>query len=388
MRARLPAMSQEPVPLLDLVTQYRPLSEEFAEALRPVIESQHFVLGEQVDQLESAVAELTGARFAVGCASGTDALILALYALGVRPGDEVVVPAFTFFATAGAVVRLGAKPVFCDIEPETYCMDAATLEPHLGQATRVVVPVHLFGQPAPMASILEICRERGLPVLEDAAQAIGAAWRPPEGEQLGCGAIGQAASFSFFPTKNLGGWGDGGLVTTSDETVAETVRKARVHGGSKMYHHDFVGWNSRLDSLQAAVLLAKLPHLAGWNRARQENARRYGELFAQAGLVEKGRVRPPAVREDARHVFHQYTIRAERRDELRAWLQERQIGSGVYYPVPLHLQKCFAELGGREGQLPVCEKAALEVLSLPVYPELTSEQIERVAGAITDFYAA
>jgi dTDP-4-amino-4,6-dideoxygalactose transaminase len=381
-------MSQEPVPLLDLVTQYRPLAEEFAEALRPVIESQRFVLGEQVGQLESAVAELTGARFAVGCASGTDALILALYALGVHPGDEVVVPAFTFFATAGAVVRLGAKPVFCDVEPETYCMDAATLEPCLSKATRAVVPVHLFGQPAPMASLLELCRDRGLPVLEDAAQAIGAAWRPPEGEQIGCGAIGDAASFSFFPTKNLGGWGDGGMVTTSDESVAETLRKARVHGGAKMYHHDFVGWNSRLDSLQAAVLLAKLPHLAGWNRARQEHARRYGELFAQTGLVEKGLVQPPVVREDARHIYHQYTIRAERRDELRAFLQERQIGSGVYYPLPLHLQNCFADLGGRAGQLPVCEKAAHEVLSLPVYPELTPEQIERVAGAIADFYAA
>jgi dTDP-4-amino-4,6-dideoxygalactose transaminase len=380
-------MSQEPVPLLDLVTQYRPLSEEFAEALRPVIESQRFVLGEQVGELEGEIAGLTGARFGVGCASGTDALILALYALGVRPGDEVVVPAFTFFATAGAVIRLGARPVFCDIEPETFCMDAATLEPHLRPSTRAVVPVHLFGQPAPMAPILEMCRARGLPVLEDAAQAIGAAWRPPREAQLGCGAIGDAAAFSFFPTKNLGGWGDGGMVTTSDEAVAELLRKARVHGGTKMYHHEFVGWNSRLDSLQAAVLLAKLPHLAGWNRARQEHARRYGELFAEAGLVERGLVRPPVVREDARHVFHQYTVRAERRDELRSRLQERGIGSGVYYPLPLHLQECFAELGGREGQLPVCEQAAREVLSLPVYPELTPAQIERVAGAIADFYS-
>jgi dTDP-4-amino-4,6-dideoxygalactose transaminase len=266
-------------------------------------------------------------------------------------------------------------------------MDAASLEPHLGRATRAVVPVHLFGQPAPMATILEMCRARGLPVLEDAAQAIGAAWRPPRGAQLGCGAIGDAAAFSFFPTKNLGGWGDGGMVTTSDEALAELLRKARVHGGTKMYHHEFVGWNSRLDSLQAAVLLAKLPHLAGWNRARQEHARRYGELFAEAGLVEKGLVRPPVVREDARHVFHQYTVRAQRRDELRSWLQERGIGSGVYYPLPLHLQECFAELGGREGQLPVCELAAREVLSLPVYPELTPAQIERVAGAVADFYS-
>ncbi len=377
------------VPLLDLRAQYGAIRDEISEAMSRVVESQGFILGPEVEGLEEELAHYLGAEHAVGCASGTDALLLPLRALDGEPGDEVVLPAFTFFATAGAVWNAGLRPVFCDIDPVTFNVTRETLEAVWTERTRAVIPVHLFGQMAPMEEIRALADERGALVIEDAAQAIGA-WQRKEGEGRGepgapgmAGTVGDVGAFSFFPTKNLGGFGDGGLVTTRSEAMAETIRKLRVHGGRQMYHHEMVGTNSRLDALQAAVLRVKLPHLEAWTMRRAENACRYhGELAGVEGVTL------PETLPGNRHVFNQYTIRAARRDELREFLAGKGIGTGVYYPVPLHLQPCFASLGGREGELPVAEQACREVLSLPIYPELGEEAQMRVVEAIRSFYGA
>jgi len=364
------------IPLLDLVAQYRSIKDDLDGAVLAVVESQRFVLGPEVEALEAELAAYLGVPHGVGCASGTDALLLALKALGAEPGSEVIVPSFTFFATAGAVWNAGLRPVFCDVDPDTFNVTAATLEAAWTPRTVAVVPVHLFGQMAPMGEIVELARRRGAFVLEDAAQAVGA--RSADGV---AGAVGDAGAFSFFPSKNLGGFGDGGLVTTRDAALAEKLAKLRVHGGRQMYHHEMVGTNSRLDALQAAVLRVKLRHLDGWAAARRENARRYAALLAD---VEG--VRLPHVGDGSFHVYNQFTVRARGRDALREHLTQQGIGSGIYYPVPLHLQECFASLGGRRGDLPVTEALCDEVLSLPIFPELGEDRIGRVAESVRAFY--
>lgn len=364
------------VPLLDLTAQYQSLKAELDAAVLRTVESQRFILGPEVEALESELATYLGAKHAIGCASGTDALLLPLKALDAGPGAEVIVPSFTFFATAGAVWNAGLKPVFCDVDPDTFNVSAETVEAAWTERTVAVVPVHLFGQMAPMAEIRAWAAKKGAFVLEDAAQAIGA--RSPEGM---AGAVGDAGAYSFFPSKNLGGFGDGGLVTTDDDAFADKVAKLRVHGGKQMYHHEMVGTNSRLDALQAAVLRVKLRHLDAWAAGRRENACRYEGLLAG---VEG--IRLPVVAEGNFHVYNQFTIRARRRDALKEHLGGRGIGTGVYYPKPLHLQECFAGLGGKPGDLPVTEALCGEVLSLPIFPELGEERLNRVAEAICAFY--
>ena len=367
------------VPLLDLQAQYGSIKDELNEAVRRVMDSQQFVLGPDVKALEEEVAAYTGSRHAVGCASGSDALLLALMALDVGAGDEVVTTPYSFFATAAAVTRLGARPVFVDIEPGTYNIDAGKIEAAVTERTRAVLPVHLYGQCAEMDAVLEVCGRHGLPVVEDAAQAIGAQDR---GRQAG--AMGDIGCFSFYPSKNLGGAGDGGMLTTDADATAERLRALRVHGSPVKYYHTMIGINSRLDSLQAAVLRVKLPHLDAWSDARGRNAARYDRLFEEAGLA--GRVRLPQVRADARHIFNQYVVRVgPERDALAAHLRRQDIGTDVYYPVPLHLQECFRYLGYTEGDFPESERAARETLALPIYPELTGEQQEYVVAAIAEF---
>jgi dTDP-4-amino-4,6-dideoxygalactose transaminase len=368
------------VPLLDLKPQYEAIRAELDAAVSRVVLSQTFILGPEVDELEAEMARFLGVPHAIACASGTDALLLALKALDPKPGDEAILPAFTFFATAGAAWNAGFRPVFCDVDPVTFNITAEVAARVWSQRTRVVIPVHLFGQMAPMEELNALARDRGAFVLEDAAQAIGAT-QVLGGGPVAAGAAGDAGAFSFFPTKNLGGFGDGGMVSTSDDRLADKVAKLRVHGGRQMYHHEMVGTNSRLDALQAAVLRTKLPHLAGWTAKRVENAERYEALLGNLHGVEL-----PTTLPGNTHVYNQYTIRAQRRDDLRAHLGSKGIGSGVYYPVPLHLQACFAELGGRPGDLGVSERACEEVLSLPIFPELGEDRLQRVAEAIREFY--
>lgn len=370
-----------PVPLLDLRAQFAPLEAEIRQAVGELIDSQQFILGPPVEALESEVAAYTGSRHAVGCASGTDALILALAALEIGEGDEVVTTPFSFFSTASCAYRVGARPRFVDIDPTTYNLDPAALDAAIGPRTRAIVPVHLFGQCADMEAILEIAGRHGLRIVEDAAQALGA----HHGDRA-AGTLGDVGCYSFFPSKNLGAFGDGGMLVTDDDAIAERLRSLRVHGGRQMYRHDFVGWNSRLDALQAVVLRIKLPHLDTWSRGRAANAERYDRWFTEAGLVDAGRITLPARGAGRDHIFNQYTVRAQRRDELRAHLQAREIGQSVYYPVPLHLQPCFADLGYREGDFPIAEAACREVLALPVFPELTREQQRAVVDAIVEFY--
>lgn len=382
------------VPLLDLRAQYAQVRERVEAAMRRVVESQHFVLGPEVEAFEAEIAAYCGARFGVGCASGSDALYLALDALGVGPGDEVVCPSYTFFATGGAVTRLGARPLFCDIDPASYDATAATMAEAAGRGRRVraLLPVHLFGRAAEMEPILALGRELGAPVLEDAAQAIGAL----DAQGARAGARGAGAALSFFPTKNLGAYGDAGLVTTSDPELAARMRRQRVHGMDPKYYHESVGVNSRLDALQAAVLRAKLPFLESWTEARRRNAAWYDRAFAKAGAVpsterpETGDLplaTPAPAPEGARHVYNQYVVRvpARLRDGLRAHLAERGIGSEIYYPLGLHEQVCFAELGYDRGALPETESAARETLALPVYPELSEAQLEHVVRTATSF---
>ena len=368
------------VPLLDLVAQYRTIKDEVLPAVQAVIESQQFIMGPLVPQLEGALAGLARARHGIACASGTDALLLPLKALDFRPGDEVITTAFTFFATGGTIHNAGGTPVFVDIEPGTFNIDPEAVAAAITPRTRALMPVHLYGQMAAIERLLEVAHARALPVIEDAAQAIGAR-RKIAGQWRMAGELGWATGFSFFPAKNLGGWGDGGMIVTSDDAAAERLRKLRLHGGAKQYHHDEIGTNSRLDALQAAVLLAKLPHLASWSAQRREHAAYYTTRLADLPAV-----RPPVVDPANEPIFHQYTLRVERRDELQAHLKRHGIGSAIYYPVPLHLQPCFAHLGYRPGRLPETERACGEVLSLPVYPELTREQLDCVVETIRGFY--
>ena len=367
------------VSLLDLKQQHAALREELRAAVDRVLDSQQFVLGPEVRAFEEEIERYTTARHAVGCASGSDAVLLALMALDVRAGDEVITSPFTFFATGSAISRVGGRPVFVDVEPRTYNLDVNKIEAAITTRTRALMPVHLYGQCAQMGAIMEIAGRRGLPVIEDAAQAIGAA---DGGRQAGT--FGDIGCFSFYPTKNLGGAGDSGMLTTNDDQLAERLRALRVHGGATEYLHHEVGINSRLDSLQAAVLRVKLPHLDDWSQARRERAAIYSRLFAEVDL--KFELIIPFVREDARHIFHQYVVRVPaHRGALMKHLQEHGVGTKIYYPVPLHLQECFRDLGYQEGDLPVAERAARETLALPMYSELTAEQQQYVVETIARF---
>ena len=368
------------VPLLDLVAQHRTIADEIVPAAMAVVARQNFIMGPEVAQLEAAIADLSHVSHAVACASGTDALLLPLRALGLAPGDEVICPAFTFFATAGAVHNAGGTPVFVDIDPDTFNLSPGAVEAALTPRTRAIIAVHLYGQMADVDRLQAIAARHGVVLIEDAAQAIGAR-RQVQGSWRMAGETGLAGTLSFFPSKNLGGWGDGGMILTSDAALAERLARLRLHGGAKQYHHDEVGYNSRLDTLQAAILLVKLRHLAEWSAARRARAARYDEL-----LRTTPEVTVPVVDAPGEHIFHQYTIRAERRDALVAHLRERQIGCAIYYPVGLHLQPCFASLGYRRGSLPETERATAEALSLPIFPELTDAQQDAVVAAIREFY--
>ncbi len=371
--------TSHPVPLLDLKAQYRPLRDEIREAIDRVLESQHFILGPEVAALEEEIAAYSQCNYGIGVSSGTDALLVALMALEIQPGDEVITTPYSFFATAGSIARLGATPVFVDIDPQTCNIDPAKIEAKITPRTRAIIPVHLYGQMAEMDSIMEVARRHNLAVIEDAAQAIGAEYRGRR-----AGSIGDLGCFSFFPSKNLGGVGDGGMVVTNDAALAERVRILRAHGSSPKYYHKFIGGNFRLDALQAAVLRVKLQYLDEWTAARQRNAAAYRRLFA--GHSGESQIRLPADSVDGRHIYNQFVIRVPRRDDLLAFLKSRQIGSAIYYPLPLHLQECFASLGYRPGDFPVSEAAARETLALPIYPELTEPMLEQVVDAVVAFY--
>ncbi|HKY41586.1 MAG TPA: DegT/DnrJ/EryC1/StrS family aminotransferase [Pyrinomonadaceae bacterium] len=367
------------IPLIDLKAQYASIRDDVREAVDRVFESQHFVMGPEVAALEAEVAEYCQTNEAIGCASGSDALLLALMALDVGPDAEVITSPFSFFATASAIARLGARPVFVDIDPVTYNLNVDQLTTAISARTRVVLPVHLYGQCADMDQLLAICEEKDLVVIEDAAQAIGA-----EDRGRRAGSMGLAGCFSFYPSKNLGAAGDAGIITTSDAGFAGRVRRLRVHGGLTEYQHVEVGVNSRIDALQAVVLRAKLPHLDGWSNARAQKAQRYSHLLEGAKL--KFRLDPPYVKPDNRHIFHQYVIRVpDHRDALMEHLQAHGVATKIYYPIPLHMQECFKFLGYREGEFPEAEKAARETFALPLYPELTDEQQEYVVKTIQEF---
>ena len=367
---------------LDLKAQFAAIREEVMAAVARVMESQHFILGPEVARFEEEIAAKLGAKYAVGCASGTDALILALLASGIGPGDEVITTPFSFVATAGSVAYLGAKPVFVDIDPGSFNIAPERIEEAVTSRTRAIMPVHLFGLPADLNPIVAVAKAKGLLVIEDAAQAIGARYR---GRYVGT--IGDFGCFSFFPSKNLGAVGDGGLVTTDDTAMAERLRMLRAHGSKQKYFHEILGTNSRLDALQAAVLRVKLRHLDRWEAGRTDRARRYQQRFEAKGLTRF--LRAPQTPPDAfQHVFNQFTIRAERRDELKAFLRGKGILSEIYYPLCLHLQEAFQYLGYQARQMPVAEQASQEVLSLPVFPELTDEQQDLVVEGIGKFYLA
>ena len=381
------------VPLLDLQAQYAPLRSAIEAAIREVCESQHFIMGPQVLRLEERIAEYSNAKFGIGVSSGTDALLVALMALDIGTGDEVITSTYSFFATGGVIARLGARPVFCDIEPDSYNIAAASVARYLeachregdrlvsaqsGATVKAIMPVHLYGQVADMRSLVALGKEHGLSVVEDAAQAVGS--ETPNGERAG--SIGDIGCFSFFPSKNLGAFGDAGMCVTQDPALADRLRILRLHGANPKYHHSFVGGNFRLDALQAAVLNVKLDHLDAWTSARQNNARRYSEILRALDLP----IKMPAAVPAGRHIFNQYVIEVDARDELQDWLKSRNIGSEVYYPVPLHLQKCFESLGYTKGACPVGEAAACRTLALPVYPELSVEQQDYVIDSISDFF--
>lgn len=383
------ARKSDAIPLLDLHQQYQQIREEVLAAVERVCSSQQFVLGAEVEALEREIAAFTGASAAVGCASGTDALWLGLAAAGVQAGDAVITTAFSFFASASAIVRAGARPVFVDVDPDTLNLSPelvmASLRTGGSYKIRALLPVHLYGQCADMDGLQPVADEFRLPIIEDAAQAIGAKWRSRR-----AGSLGVAATFSFYPTKNLSAYGDAGLVTTGDLDLAEHMRNLRNHGSSRRYHHEEIGWNCRMDAIQAAVLRVKLPHIEAWNQQRRQHAAIYNRLLADAGLASKKNdspVKPLQTSPHAFHVFHQYVIRAARRDELRKFLGDRKIGTEVYYPIPLHLQPCFAYLGYSAGDLPESERAAREVLALPMFPELTEAEQERVVESIAEFYS-
>ena len=413
------------VPLLDLKAQYQLIKDEIKEAMEEVLDSQHFILGPTVAALEDAIASYCGCKYGVGVSSGTDALLIALMVKGIGPGEGVITVPYTFFSTAGCIYRLGARPFFVDIDPLTYNIDPDGIEAFIevecnfdagsgalvhkikGSKIRAIIPVHLYGQCADMERITEIAKRYNLVVIEDGAQAIGTEYPSTKGgEPRRAGSMGHFGCFSFFPSKNLGGFGDGGMVTTSDEEMAEKLKILRAHGSKPKYYHQLVGGNFRLDALQAAVLLVKLKYLDAWTNKRRQNAAYYNSLFKQSGLVDKEFITPPqAVWENISaknlsnskfeirnsnltgHIYNQYVIRARRRDELRAYLKEHGVGSEIYYPLPLHLQPCFAELGYQAGDFPESEKAAAATLALPIYPELEPAQQEYVVEKINAFYA-
>lgn len=371
----------EPVPMLDLRRQYQSIAQEVLAAVERVCSSQHFILGQEVELLEREVAAFTGAADAVGCASGTDALWLALAACGVKPDDSVITTPFSFLASASAIVRAGATPVFADIEPNSFNIDPAGVSKQVREKMpRAILPVHLYGQCADMGALQLVADEFKLAIVEDAAQAIGAAW----GESK-AGSWGAAATFSFYPTKNLSAYGDAGMVTTMEAERAEHMRRLRNHGSSRRYIHEELGWNARMDAIQGAILRVKLPHIEKWNQLRRDRAATYDRLFDEAGLISTAIVLPYR-NPEAYHVFHQYVVRARRRDELREFLTARKIGTEIYYPLPLHLQPCFAYLGYAKGSFPESERAAAEVLALPMFPELMEEEQGWVVQSISDFY--
>ncbi|HVC01625.1 MAG TPA: DegT/DnrJ/EryC1/StrS family aminotransferase [Steroidobacteraceae bacterium] len=385
------------VPLLDLKAQFATIRDDVMPLIEAVCASQQFILGEHVRALETELAAYTGCAAGIGVSSGTDALLLALMALGIGAGDEVITSPYTFFATAGAIARAGARPVFCDIDPASFNLSAAAVEAFIEQRCRVrdgllrnratggrvvaLMPVHLYGQCADMEPLLALARRYGLRVIEDAAQAIGS--ETLHGARAG--SIGDVGCFSFFPSKNLGAFGDAGLCTANDADLAEHLRILRVHGGKPKYYHAHIGGNFRIDELQAAVLRVKLKHLDAWTEGRRRNAAHYDAAFAAAGLA--GRIEAPRAMPGSRHIYNQYVVRARARDGLRQFLAERAIGSEIYYPVPLHLQECFAYLGHRRGDFPESERAAAETLALPVYPELERAQLDHVIASIAAFYS-
>jgi dTDP-4-amino-4,6-dideoxygalactose transaminase len=395
--------------MLDLQRQYDRLKAEVLATVERVCSSQHYILGAEVEAFERELASFCGAAEAVGCASGTDALWLALAAAGVQPGDQVLTTPFSFFASASAIARCGARPVFADIDPATFNLDVAQVESFLrgGQRDklRALLPVHLYGQCADMDSLQRLAEEFRLCLIEDAAQAIGARWGSGPGKARSAGSMGVSAAFSFYPTKNLSAYGDAGLVATSNPEMAAHMRRLRNHGSPRRYVHEEMGWNSRLDAMQAAILRVKLKYVEEWNHARRDRAAIYDRLFTQAGLARSQSTsspstignQPSTIPDDfpihlpqtaaqAHHVFHQYVVRAYRRDELREFLIARKIGTEIYYPIPLHLQPCFVYLGYREGDFPEAERAAKEVLALPMFPELTEEEQGWVVKSMADFY--
>lgn len=369
------------VPLLDLQTQYQAIRDDMRAAVERVFETQQFILGGEVQALEEEIARYSQTKFAVGCNSGSDALLLALMSCGVGPGAEVITTPFSFFATAGYIVRLGARPVFVDIDEQTYNLNPALVSAAITERTKAIMPVHLYGQCAEMTPLIELSAQKNIPLIEDAAQAIGA-----EDRRRRAGSMGAIGCFSFYPSKNLGGAGDGGMVVTNDLEHARRLHMLRVHGEEKKYFHRVVGVNSRLDALQAAVLRVKLPHLDKWSLARQRNAQQYELMFGDAGLTEQ--IGLPFVRPGVRHIFHQFVIRVRdgKRDSLREHLRARDIGTDVYYPLPLHLQECFSDLGYKDGDFPLAESAAKETLALPIYPELTPDQQDYVVSSIREFF--
>ena len=360
------------VPLLDLRAQYVPIREEIRAAIDRVLESQHFILGPEVEQLERDIAAYSGCSHAIGLSSGTDALHVAFMAIDLKPGDEVITTPYSFFSTAGEIARLGAKPVFAEIDRKTYNIDPAGIEAKISSRTRAILPVHLFGQMADMRAIMEIARKYNVRVIEDAAQAIGA-----ELNGRRAGSMGDLGCFSFYPTKNLGGYGDGGMITTNNAALAEKIRLLRSHGFKTKYHNEILGGNFRLDEIQAAVLRVKLKYLDGWTEGRRRNAALYRKNLARTGRVEL-----PFEQPNSRHIYHQFVIRVERRDDMMAQLREREIGSDVYYPIPIHLQRSFGSLGYRVGDFPISEALANQSLALPIYSELTSEMILSVCQAL------
>lgn len=375
------------IPLLDLKAQYSTIRGEIKAAVEEVLESQHFILGPKVEELESSVAAYSGTRYAIGVSSGTDALLVSLMALDIKPGDEVITSPFTFFSTAGVIARLNARPVFVDIDPATYNIDPQKIESKITKKTKAIIPVHLFGQCADMDPILEAARKYSLHVIEDAAQSIGAEYKGKE-----AGSMGDLGIFSFFPSKNLGGYGDGGMVVTGDEALYEKIKILRVHGSKPKYHHKIVGGNFRLDALQAAILNVKLKYLDAWSQKRRENAIYYDKRFREAGLKEKGLIKTPepvykSSGDRNYHIYNQYTIRSKNRDKLQAFLKENGIGTEIYYPLPLHLQECFKDLGYKKGGLPFSEEASSSVLSLPIYPELSAVQKDYIVQRIAEFYS-
>jgi dTDP-4-amino-4,6-dideoxygalactose transaminase len=371
------------VPLLDLRAQHATIRDETVAAIMRVVESQIFILGDAVVELERAVAALSHTKHAIGCANGTDAILLSMRALDIGRGDEVITTPFTFFATAGTIHNVGATPVFVDIEPKTFNIRPDAAAAARTARTRAVIPVDLFGQMSAVEAVASAMR--GVPVIEDAAQSIGAR-RMVDGEWRMAGEVATIGTLSFFPSKNLGGFGDGGMIVTQDDAIAARLKRLRVHGGAKQYFHDEVGYNSRLDSLQAAVLSAKLPHLSRWSAKRRENAAYYDAAFAD--LAREGAVTTPFVAPENESIFNQYTLRVAggRRDALQAFLKERGIGTSIYYPLPLHLQPCFAYLGYKAGQFPESERAAKEVLSLPIFPELTRAQLDEVVASVQAYF--